>query len=161
MPSGTRHTSSRSRATCTSTSLAMARTRSMRRSAFGGTQLAVRTLGGFDRRPHGSCGADRFRGFHQAHRGSAWRDGHQQDMPSAHTVSTIPRARSRSPVRKHSGSSGSASQLPGGDLDRAENQRNVIKAIAQKGLSVQVLSDPGPSSTSSAMWRSILRSTTT
>ena len=34
-------------------------------------------------------------------------------------------------------------QLPGGDLDRAENQRNVIKAIAQKGLSVQVLSDPG------------------
>jgi polyisoprenyl-teichoic acid--peptidoglycan teichoic acid transferase len=34
-------------------------------------------------------------------------------------------------------------QLPGGDLDRAENQRNVIKAIVQKGLSVQVLSDPG------------------
>jgi polyisoprenyl-teichoic acid--peptidoglycan teichoic acid transferase len=33
-------------------------------------------------------------------------------------------------------------QLPGGDLDRAENQRNVIKAIVQKGLSVQVLSDP-------------------
>ncbi len=32
--------------------------------------------------------------------------------------------------------------LPGGDLDRAENQRNVIKAIVQKGLSVQVLSDP-------------------
>jgi polyisoprenyl-teichoic acid--peptidoglycan teichoic acid transferase len=34
-------------------------------------------------------------------------------------------------------------QLPGGDLARAENQRNVIKAIVQKGLSVQVLSDPG------------------
>jgi polyisoprenyl-teichoic acid--peptidoglycan teichoic acid transferase len=34
-------------------------------------------------------------------------------------------------------------QLPGGDLDRAENQRNVIKAIVQKGLSVQVISDPG------------------
>jgi polyisoprenyl-teichoic acid--peptidoglycan teichoic acid transferase len=34
-------------------------------------------------------------------------------------------------------------QLPGGDLDRAENQRNVIKAIVQKGLSAQVLSDPG------------------
>jgi len=34
-------------------------------------------------------------------------------------------------------------QLPGGDLDRAENQRKVIKAIVQKGLSVQVLSDPG------------------
>jgi polyisoprenyl-teichoic acid--peptidoglycan teichoic acid transferase len=33
--------------------------------------------------------------------------------------------------------------LPGGDLDRAENQRNVIKAIAQKGLSVRVISDPG------------------
>ena len=32
--------------------------------------------------------------------------------------------------------------LPGGDLDRAENQRNVIKAIAQKGLSVQVISNP-------------------
>jgi polyisoprenyl-teichoic acid--peptidoglycan teichoic acid transferase len=32
--------------------------------------------------------------------------------------------------------------LPGGDLDRAENQRNVIKAIVQKGLSVQMLSDP-------------------
>jgi LCP family protein required for cell wall assembly len=32
--------------------------------------------------------------------------------------------------------------LPGGDLDRAENQRNVIRAIVQKGLSVQVLSDP-------------------
>jgi LCP family protein required for cell wall assembly len=32
--------------------------------------------------------------------------------------------------------------LPGGDLDRAENQRNVIKAIAQKGLSVRVISDP-------------------
>ena len=33
--------------------------------------------------------------------------------------------------------------LPGGDLDRAENQRNVIKAIVQKGLSVRVISDPG------------------
>ena len=33
-------------------------------------------------------------------------------------------------------------QLPGGDLDRAENQRNVIKAIVQKGLSAQVISDP-------------------
>jgi polyisoprenyl-teichoic acid--peptidoglycan teichoic acid transferase len=32
--------------------------------------------------------------------------------------------------------------LPGGDLDRAENQRNVIKAIVQKGLSAQVISDP-------------------
>jgi polyisoprenyl-teichoic acid--peptidoglycan teichoic acid transferase len=32
--------------------------------------------------------------------------------------------------------------LPGGDLDRAENQRNMIKAIAQKGLSVRVISDP-------------------
>jgi LCP family protein required for cell wall assembly len=32
--------------------------------------------------------------------------------------------------------------LPGGDLDRAENQRNVIKAIVQKGLSPQVISDP-------------------
>ena len=45
-------------------------------------------------------------------------------------------------MRKLSGSYGSASQLPGGDLDRAENQRNVIKAIVQKGLSVQVISDP-------------------
>jgi polyisoprenyl-teichoic acid--peptidoglycan teichoic acid transferase len=33
-------------------------------------------------------------------------------------------------------------QLPGGDLDRAENQRNVIKAIVQKGLSASVISDP-------------------
>jgi polyisoprenyl-teichoic acid--peptidoglycan teichoic acid transferase len=32
--------------------------------------------------------------------------------------------------------------LPGGDLDRTENQRNVIKAIVQKGLSAQVISDP-------------------
>jgi LCP family protein required for cell wall assembly len=32
--------------------------------------------------------------------------------------------------------------LPGGDLARAENQRNVIKAIVQKGLSAQVISDP-------------------
>jgi polyisoprenyl-teichoic acid--peptidoglycan teichoic acid transferase len=32
--------------------------------------------------------------------------------------------------------------LPGGDLARAENQRNVIKAIMQKGLSAQVISDP-------------------
>jgi polyisoprenyl-teichoic acid--peptidoglycan teichoic acid transferase len=32
--------------------------------------------------------------------------------------------------------------LPGGDLDRAENQRNVIKAIVEKGLSAQVISDP-------------------
>ena len=32
--------------------------------------------------------------------------------------------------------------LPGGDLDRAENQRNVIKAIVQKGLSARVISDP-------------------
>ncbi len=32
--------------------------------------------------------------------------------------------------------------LPGGDLDRAENQRNVIKAIVQKGLSAGVISDP-------------------
>lgn len=32
--------------------------------------------------------------------------------------------------------------LPGGDLDRAENQRNVIKAIVAKGLSANVLSDP-------------------
>ncbi len=33
-------------------------------------------------------------------------------------------------------------QLPNGDLDRAKNQRNVIKAIVAKGLSAQVLSDP-------------------
>ena len=32
--------------------------------------------------------------------------------------------------------------LPRGDLDRAENQRNVIKAIVAKGLSAQVISDP-------------------
>jgi polyisoprenyl-teichoic acid--peptidoglycan teichoic acid transferase len=32
--------------------------------------------------------------------------------------------------------------LPGGNLDRAENQRNVIKAIVQKGLSAKVISDP-------------------
>jgi polyisoprenyl-teichoic acid--peptidoglycan teichoic acid transferase len=32
--------------------------------------------------------------------------------------------------------------LPGGDLDRAENQRNVTKAIVQKGLSAEVISDP-------------------
>jgi polyisoprenyl-teichoic acid--peptidoglycan teichoic acid transferase len=32
--------------------------------------------------------------------------------------------------------------LPGGDLDRAENQRNVIKAIVAKGLSASVISDP-------------------
>lgn len=32
--------------------------------------------------------------------------------------------------------------LPGGDLDRAENQRNVIKAIVAKGLSAGVVSDP-------------------
>jgi polyisoprenyl-teichoic acid--peptidoglycan teichoic acid transferase len=33
--------------------------------------------------------------------------------------------------------------LPGGDLARAENQRNVIKAIVEKGLSAKVISDPG------------------
>jgi polyisoprenyl-teichoic acid--peptidoglycan teichoic acid transferase len=33
-------------------------------------------------------------------------------------------------------------QLPGGDLARAENQRNVIKAIVEKGLSAKVISDP-------------------
>ena len=32
--------------------------------------------------------------------------------------------------------------LPHGDLDRAENQRNVIKAIVQKGLSRSVMADP-------------------
>ena len=32
--------------------------------------------------------------------------------------------------------------LPGGDLDRAENQRNVIKAVVAKGLSAGVISDP-------------------
>jgi LCP family protein required for cell wall assembly len=32
--------------------------------------------------------------------------------------------------------------LPGGDLDRAANQRNVIKAIVAKGLSAGVISDP-------------------
>jgi anionic cell wall polymer biosynthesis LytR-Cps2A-Psr (LCP) family protein len=32
--------------------------------------------------------------------------------------------------------------LPGGDLARAENQRNVIKAIIEKGLSAEVISDP-------------------
>ena len=32
--------------------------------------------------------------------------------------------------------------LPGGDLDRAENQRNVIKAIVEKGLSAETISDP-------------------
>lgn len=32
--------------------------------------------------------------------------------------------------------------LPGGDLDRAENQRNVIKAVVAKGLSAGVVSDP-------------------
>ena len=34
-------------------------------------------------------------------------------------------------------------QLPNGDLDRAKNQRNVIKAIVAKGLSARTLSDPG------------------
>jgi anionic cell wall polymer biosynthesis LytR-Cps2A-Psr (LCP) family protein len=33
-------------------------------------------------------------------------------------------------------------QLPRGDFDRAENQRNVIKAIVQKGLSPGVISNP-------------------
>jgi polyisoprenyl-teichoic acid--peptidoglycan teichoic acid transferase len=33
-------------------------------------------------------------------------------------------------------------QLPRGDFDRAENQRNVIKAIVQKGLSPAVISNP-------------------
>ena len=33
-------------------------------------------------------------------------------------------------------------QLPNGDLDRAKNQRNVIKAIVAKGLSADVVSDP-------------------
>jgi LCP family protein required for cell wall assembly len=32
--------------------------------------------------------------------------------------------------------------LPGGDLDRAENQRKVIQAIVRKGLSADVVSDP-------------------
>jgi LCP family protein required for cell wall assembly len=33
-------------------------------------------------------------------------------------------------------------QLPNGELDRAENQRNVLKAILAKGLSAEVVSDP-------------------
>ena len=33
--------------------------------------------------------------------------------------------------------------LPQGDFDRAENQRNVVKAIVAKGLSVDVITDPG------------------
>jgi polyisoprenyl-teichoic acid--peptidoglycan teichoic acid transferase len=33
-------------------------------------------------------------------------------------------------------------QLPNGDLDRAKNQRNVMKAIVAKGLSAGVVSDP-------------------
>ena len=32
--------------------------------------------------------------------------------------------------------------LPRGDLDRTENQRNVIKAIVRKGLSAEVIADP-------------------
>jgi LCP family protein required for cell wall assembly len=32
--------------------------------------------------------------------------------------------------------------LPSGDLDRAENQRNVIKAIVRSGLSPEVIADP-------------------
>ena len=32
--------------------------------------------------------------------------------------------------------------LPRGDLDRAENQRNVIKAIVEKGLSRSTMADP-------------------
>jgi LCP family protein required for cell wall assembly len=32
--------------------------------------------------------------------------------------------------------------LPGGDLARAENQRNVLKAIVQKGLSASTMADP-------------------
>ena len=35
-----------------------------------------------------------------------------------------------------------ARQLPKGELDRAENQRNVIKAILAKGLSPEVVADP-------------------
>jgi hypothetical protein len=33
-------------------------------------------------------------------------------------------------------------QLPGGDLARSENQRKVIKAIVQKDLGAEVISDP-------------------
>ncbi len=32
--------------------------------------------------------------------------------------------------------------LPRGDLDRTENQRNVIKAVVRKGLSAEVIADP-------------------
>jgi LCP family protein required for cell wall assembly len=32
--------------------------------------------------------------------------------------------------------------LPGGDLDRAQNQRNVIKAIVEKGVSPSTMADP-------------------
>ena len=32
--------------------------------------------------------------------------------------------------------------LPNGDLDRAENQRNVVRAVIQKGLSPEVIGDP-------------------
>jgi len=110
--------------------------------AFGGTQLAVRTL-------------ENLTGVRMDHVALIDFEGFIKLTEDLHGVTVI----NKTPFSSHGfhypkGKITIAGEealwfvrerklLPGGDLDRAENQRNVIKAIAQKGLSLRVISDPG------------------
>ena len=141
MPSGTRPTSSRSRATCTSTFPGYGKNKLNAAFAFGGAPLTVRTLENLTGVRMDHVVLVDFEGFIQL---TEDLDGvtvvnktaftsHGFDYPKGKI--TIKGERALWFVReRHS--------LPGGDLDRAENQRSVIKAVVEKGLSAGVVSDP-------------------
>jgi polyisoprenyl-teichoic acid--peptidoglycan teichoic acid transferase len=109
--------------------------------AFGGTQLAVRTLEDLTGVRMDHVALIDFEGFIRLTEDLGGVTVTNKTAFSAHGFDypkgdiTIAGEEALSFVRERK-------SLPGGDLDRAENQRNVIKAIVQKGLSVRMISDP-------------------
>ena len=106
--------------------------------AYGGPPLVVRTVENLHWRQDRPCRHDRFPGLCQAHRGS--RRSHRPKLDC------FLGRRPRLPRGQHHVSGDAAlwyarARQPNERL-RAENQRNVVKAILTKGLSGDVVSDP-------------------
>ena len=110
--------------------------------AFGGVQLTVRTLEQLTRTRMDHVALVDFEGFISLTNDLGGVTVMNDDAFSSHGYDypegeiTIAGEQALWFVRERK-------QLPNGDLDRAKNQRNVIKAIVAKGLSAGVVSDPG------------------
>ncbi|HLL62258.1 MAG TPA: LCP family protein [Propionibacteriaceae bacterium] len=110
--------------------------------AFGGVQLTVRTLEQLTRTRMDHVALVDFEGFISLTNDLGGVTVMNDDAFSSHGYDypegeiTIAGEQALWFVRERK-------KLPNGDLDRAKNQRNVIKAIVAKGLSAGVVSDPG------------------